>query len=39
MEDIADAANLQQKLQAVGLRAYPLHDWIGSVEPMVKLLA
>ncbi len=33
------AANLLREFQTVGLRAYPLDDRIGSVEPMVEFLA
>ncbi len=39
VEDIVNAVSLQRKLQAVGMRAYPLPNPIGSVEAMVELLA
>jgi hypothetical protein len=34
-----NAASLLRKLQAVGLHTYLLNHRIGSVKPMVKLLA
>ncbi len=39
VEDIVNAASLLRKLQAIDLHAYLLYNWVGSVEPMVELLA